>query len=132
MICQGPDQEYIGRDRPAENLFGFGNGRLEELSNSKHFSGSLSKDKDYTDSAEPLRMLRTVSKGDTIPVFTAHGDRDVEVTVEKTKIFSHELADNNVDHKLVVVPAGEHHYGGPDGCWDKPLEEAFEFIAKYI
>jgi len=67
------------------------------------------------------------------PTLLIHGERDTDVPHEQSVLMAAELKRNNVEHRLISVPGGEHGLPGIDRqIIDENYRQAIEFIAAHV
>jgi acetyl esterase/lipase len=67
------------------------------------------------------------------PTLMIHGENDTDVPHEESAMMARELEKNNVKHRLISVPGGEHGLPGVDRkIIDENYRAAIEFIEKCI
>jgi acetyl esterase/lipase len=80
----------------------------------------------------PYLPLRNVTP-DYPPTFFIHGHDDTDVPREQPEMMAAELQRNGVEHRLILLPHGEHGYRGAD---PRPVEDArhqaFEFVLRHL
>lgn len=80
----------------------------------------------------PYMAVKNVSS-DYPPTFLIHGDKDTDVPHEESVAMAAELKKNNVEHRFVSIPNGEHGFGGADKeVVEQAYQDAFAFIREHL
>ena len=85
-----------------------------------------------TDKYLPYLPLRNVTP-DYPPTFFIHGHDDTDVPREQPEMMAAELQRNGVEHRLTLLPHGEHGYRGADPrLVEYAQHQAFEFVLRHL
>ncbi len=80
----------------------------------------------------PFMPVKNVTP-DYPPTLMIHGENDTDVPHEESAMMAAELKKNNVEHRLISVPGGEHGLPGVDRkVIDENYRAAVEFIEKHL
>jgi acetyl esterase/lipase len=67
------------------------------------------------------------------PTFLIHGDRDTDVPHEESVEMAAELKRHGVEHTLMILPGGEHGFGGADPkAIDAAYRDAIDFLKRKL
>lgn len=76
----------------------------------------------------PYMPIKNVTP-DYPPTFLIHGDQDTDVPHEESVLMAAELKKNNVEHRFVSIPGGEHGFGGAD---KQVVEDAYRDAIAFV
>jgi acetyl esterase/lipase len=80
----------------------------------------------------PYMPIKNVTP-DYPPTFLIHGDKDTDVPHDESVLMAAELKKNNVEHRFVSIPNGEHGFGGADKqIIEDAYRDAFAFIRAHL
>lgn len=85
------------------------------------------KDSTWLAKASPVSYI----SADYPPTLLVHGDADTMVPLQQSKALATKLAEQGVEHELVVVPGGEHGFMGLEQPkFDALVELSLDFMQK--
>jgi acetyl esterase/lipase len=80
----------------------------------------------------PYMPVKNVTP-DYPPTVMIHGEEDTDVPHEQSVMMAAELRRNNVEHKLISIPNGEHGLAGADRkAVDDAYRAAIEFVRQHL